>query len=143
MFKEQQCAVVSIVLHQKQLTLHFGKRLVCNGRFRIFSIQQIYVVHALCKIMLYYIPHITEARSSTFYRKIPSNLIRQFQNMPPHPMNARLVARITYIQSPTTPLRQWGFRQCLPFSWTTLRGKHCRHPIAVKGVVGTLLGLLM
>ena len=21
---------------------------------------------------------------------------------------------------PTTPLRQWGFRQCLPFSWTTL-----------------------
>ena len=23
----------------------------------------------------------------------------------------------------TTPLRQWGFRQCLPFSWTTLRGK--------------------
>ena len=27
----------------------------------------------------------------------------------------------------TTPLRQRGFRQCLPFSWTTLRGKHCRH----------------
>ena len=35
----------------------------------------------------------------------------------------------------TTPLRQWGFRQCLPFSWTTLRGKLCRHPIAVMGVV--------
>ena len=35
------------------------------------------------------------------------------------------------------PLRQWGFRQCLPFSWTTLRGKHCRHPIAVMGVVDT------
>ena len=35
----------------------------------------------------------------------------------------------------TTPLLQWGFRQCLPFSWTTLRGKHCRHPIAVMGVV--------
>ena len=31
----------------------------------------------------------------------------------------------------TTPLRQWGFRQCLPFSWTKLRGKHCRHPIAI------------
>jgi hypothetical protein len=30
-----------------------------------------------------------------------------------------------------TPLQQWGFQQCLPFSWTTLRGKHCRHPIAV------------
>ena len=26
-------------------------------------------------------------------------------------------------------------RQCLPFSWTTLRGKHCQHPIAVMGVV--------
>ena len=37
----------------------------------------------------------------------------------------------------TTPLWQWGFRQCLPFSWTTLRGKHCRHPIAVMGVVDT------
>jgi hypothetical protein len=43
-------------------------------------------------------------------------------------------------QSPnvsTTLLRQWGFRQCLPFSWTTIRGKHCRHPIAVMGVVDT------
>jgi hypothetical protein len=37
----------------------------------------------------------------------------------------------------TTPLRQWGFRQCLPFSWTTLRGKHCRHHIAVMEVVDT------
>ena len=37
----------------------------------------------------------------------------------------------------TTPLRQWGFQQCSPFSWTTLRGKHCRHPIAVMGVVDT------
>ena len=37
----------------------------------------------------------------------------------------------------TTSLRQWGFRQCLPFSRTTLRGKHCRHPIAVMGVVDT------
>ena len=37
----------------------------------------------------------------------------------------------------TTPLRQWVFRQFLPFSWTTLRGKHCRHPIAVMGVVDT------
>ena len=27
----------------------------------------------------------------------------------------------------TTPLWQWGFWQCLPFSSTTLRGKHCRH----------------
>ena len=37
----------------------------------------------------------------------------------------------------TTPLQQWGFRQCLPLSWTTLRSKHCRHPIAVMGVVDT------
>ena len=27
----------------------------------------------------------------------------------------------------TTPLQEWGFRQCLPFSWTTLRDKHCWH----------------
>ena len=32
-------------------------------------------------------------------------------------------------------IRKWVFRQCLPFSWTTLRGKHCRHHIAVMGVV--------
>ena len=25
----------------------------------------------------------------------------------------------------TTPLRQFGFWQCLPFSWTILRDKHC------------------
>ena len=25
----------------------------------------------------------------------------------------------------TTPLWQWGFRQCLPFSWKRLKGKHC------------------
>jgi hypothetical protein len=35
----------------------------------------------------------------------------------------------------TTPLRQWRFWQCLPFSWTILKGKHCRHPIAIMGVV--------
>ena len=35
----------------------------------------------------------------------------------------------------TTPLWQWGFRQCLPFSWTSLRGTHYRHPIALMGVV--------
>ena len=29
------------------------------------------------------------------------------------------------------------FWQCLPFSWTTLRGKHLRHPIAVIEVVDT------
>ena len=37
----------------------------------------------------------------------------------------------------TTPLRQWGFQKCLPFSWTTLKGKHCRHPVAIMGVVDT------
>ena len=35
----------------------------------------------------------------------------------------------------TTPLQRCGFRQCLPFSWTTLRDKHCRQPIAVMEVV--------
>ena len=38
----------------------------------------------------------------------------------------------------TTPLRKWGFLQCLPFCWTTLRSKHCGHPIAVMGVVDIL-----
>ena len=45
-----------------------------------------------------------------------------------------------YIHSPnipTTPLRQWGFRQCSSFSWKKLRGKHCRHPITAMGVVDT------
>ena len=37
----------------------------------------------------------------------------------------------------TTPLQQQGFLQCLPFSWTTLRGKHCWHPIVVMGVADT------
>ena len=37
----------------------------------------------------------------------------------------------------TTPLWPWGFRQCLLFSWTTIKGKHCRHPIAIMGVVDT------
>ena len=32
---------------------------------------------------------------------------------------------------PATPLWQWGFRQCLPFSWTLLRGNNCQNSIAV------------
>ena len=35
----------------------------------------------------------------------------------------------------TTPLRQWSFRQCLSFSWTTLRGKHFRKLHCRNGVV--------
>ena len=35
----------------------------------------------------------------------------------------------------TTPLQQWGFWQCLPCSWTTLKGKQCRQPIDVMGVL--------
>ena len=34
-------------------------------------------------------------------------------------------------------LQKWGFRQCLPFSWTTLRGKYSWHPIAVMEVADT------
>ena len=41
----------------------------------------------------------------------------------------------------TTSLQQWGFRQCLPFSLTTLRDKHCRHPIALIGIQCMLLQL--
>ena len=53
---------------------------------------------------------------------------------------AQLRVEFSATQGPkvsTTPLQQWGFRQCLPFSWTTLRSKHCRHAIAVMGVVDT------
>ena len=32
---------------------------------------------------------------------------------------------------------QWGVWQHLSFNWTTLRGKHCWHPIAIMGVVDT------
>ena len=35
----------------------------------------------------------------------------------------------------TAPYGNGFFWQCLPFSWKTLRGKHCRQPIAVMGVV--------
>ena len=35
------------------------------------------------------------------------------------------------------PITAMGFPQCLTFSCTTLRDKHCRHPIAVMGVVDT------
>ena len=35
------------------------------------------------------------------------------------------------------PITAIGFWQCLPFSWTTLRCKHCRQSIAVMGVVDT------
>ena len=35
------------------------------------------------------------------------------------------------------PITTMGVSAMLPFSWTTLRGKHCRHPIAVMGVVDT------
>ena len=43
----------------------------------------------------------------------------------------------------TTQLQQWGFWQCLPFSWATLRGKHCRNPIAIMEVVDTFRHLLL
>ena len=43
----------------------------------------------------------------------------------------------TYLQPHYNALRQWGFGQCLPFNWTTLRGKHWWHPIAVMEVVVT------
>ena len=55
-----------------------------------------------------------------------------------NPIPTRLCHVIYCSNVSTTPLRQWGFRQCLSFSWTTLRGKHCRHPIAVMGVVDTV-----
>ena len=60
----------------------------------------------------------------TFFRKIFCNL-------------RKTSFRREGLNVSTTPLRQWGFWQRLPFSWTTLKGKHCRHSIAVMGVVDT------
>ena len=37
----------------------------------------------------------------------------------------------------TTPITAMGCRQCLSLSVVQLKGKHCRHPIAVMGVVNT------
>ena len=45
--------------------------------------------------------------------------------------------RTTGLIVSTNPIQQWSFRKCLTFSWTTLRDKYCRHPIAVMGVVDT------
>ena len=33
------------------------------------------------------------------------------------------------------PITAMGFSAMFTFSWTTLRGKHCWHPIAIMGVV--------
>ena len=38
---------------------------------------------------------------------------------------------------PTSHIMEMGCRQCLPFSLTTLRIKHCQHPIAVMRLVDT------
>ena len=43
----------------------------------------------------------------------------------------------------TTPLRQLDFLHCLPFSLTTLRGKHCRHPISIMWLVDTFKPSIM
>ena len=50
------------------------------------------------------------------------------------PSNSTTIFARTYLQP------HYGnvvFRQCLPFSWTALRGKYGQHPIAVMGVVAT------
>ena len=44
------------------------------------------------------------------------------------------------VKAPTYLQPHYGngvFQQNLPFSWTTKKGKHCWHPIAVMGVVDT------
>ena len=43
----------------------------------------------------------------------------------------------SFLERIYNPIMAMGFWQCLPFSWTTLIGKHCRHPIAVMGDVDT------
>ena len=69
----------------------------------------------------------------TFLLKL--RFILKIQTLNWKPMDIELVHCLNIS---TTPLRQCGFRQFLAFSWTTLRGKHCWHPIATMGFVDHL-----
>ena len=71
----------------------------------------------------------------TFGKKHISGVLLSLLNFSLKSVNSDLLSHKIYVS--TTLLRQWGFRHWLPFSWTTLRGKHCRHPIAVMRVVDT------
>ena len=50
-------------------------------------------------------------------------------------MNAKPCLNIS-----TTPLGQWGFRQRLPFSWTTLKDENwsCKGHLILKAIYGLL-----
>ena len=63
----------------------------------------------------------------TFGKKHISGVLLSLLNFSLKSVNSDLLSHKIYVS--TTLLRQWGFRHWLPFSWTTLRGKHCRHPI--------------
>ena len=77
-----------------------------------------------------------KSRVSTLVGLLSSNLLMKIQRFFEE-WSLREAYRKLSPNISTTPLRQWGFQQCLPFSWITLRGKHCRHPIAVIVVVDT------
>ena len=97
-----------------------------NGVHKCLSKEFIYCSHLNPWVLFQYVIHfgLFCSRAKKIYHKKKFNTIISI-----------LMGMIMGPNVSTTPLRQWGFRQCLPFSWTILRGKHCRHPIVVMGVV--------
>ena len=73
---------------------------------------------------------ITASAESSKIVKDGINFINERQ---PSIVNCSRVQKLQIRSVSATQLWQWVFWHCLPFSWTTLRGKHCQHPIAVMG----------
>ena len=132
-------------------TLPTGPRCDADARVgaRVFCSKGLYVCMIVCTIVW---TQLWSWREQSWYEVyfylfilfciyIHNSLLLEWtENVVVMSLGADLYICKTQIPSPnvsTTPLRQWGFRQCLPISWTTLRGKLCRHPIAVMGVVDT------
>ena len=85
------------------------------------------------------VPTIDKARSIRTMAKWPflNNVVSKFAIFDPLPLLLACGQSLPECIISTTPLRHWGFWQHLPFRWTTLRGKHFRHPIAMMEVVDT------
>ena len=83
------------------------------------------------------VPTIHKARSIHTMAKWPfiNILVSKLTIFDPLPL--LLAGRRSLPERIYNPVMTLGFRKCLPVSWTTLRGKHFWHPIAVMEVVDT------
>ena len=81
------------------------------------------------------VPTIHKARSIHTMAKWPfiNILVSKLTIFDPLPL--LLAGRRSLPEGIYNPVMTLGFRKCLPVSWTTLRGKHFWHPIAVMEVV--------